>query len=208
MARVQPGSERRPLQLTVTVAGAALRTTTVCCRIDAGHCWLVQIRSVPEVTRTASDRAETTNVQAGRIPVSFRVIGTGRPAGAETIAGVAVISSSAHGPVGSASTIGGAVPVGLACAPAVTTPTGPYGRGAPVADPEPEAVLVAVGEPEPLDATTRAASPGPPDPDPPSAFPMKNTIASAVSSTMIRRPQYTGAGWRPRGRVKVLMGEP
>ena len=47
-------SERRPLQVTGTVAGTALRTTTEVVGIARGHSWLVQIRSSPEVIFTTS----------------------------------------------------------------------------------------------------------------------------------------------------------
>ncbi|MEZ5159420.1 MAG: hypothetical protein R2709_00840 [Marmoricola sp.] len=60
---------------------------------------LDQIGSLPEVILTAKVFGPALKEQAGRVPVNFRLITTGRPATASTTSGVAVIALSEQGPL-------------------------------------------------------------------------------------------------------------
>ena len=128
MARLHAGFDRRPLQVTTTWVGCWLRTTTVLVGTEAGQSWLDQIRSLPEVILTTRECGETAKLHAGRMPVSCRRSGTRRPAAARVRSAVTVISSTAHGPVGAASTSGFPVAVARGVA-APRVPSGRSGTG-------------------------------------------------------------------------------
>ena len=73
---MQSVSERWPFQPTDTVTGWSRRTTTDCFGTAPTHSWLDQIRSLPEVTLTTIERAETSNVQAGETRVPSVIVKT------------------------------------------------------------------------------------------------------------------------------------
>jgi hypothetical protein len=161
------------------LVGAALRTTTEDARIDDGQSWLDQIRSFPDVTFATIVRRDTANVQAGRMPVSSRTSLTGPPATGLGTVGVAVISSAAQGPVGSASSTGAPVAVGDEPAALGRIGIGPAGPWVAVADGLVDGVAPA----------TVAVSPPGSEPDPSRRRPIANTSANAVTRTIIRRNQ-------------------
>lgn len=113
-ARVQPRSDLRPLQLTWIDVGAALRTITVVDRIADGQSWVDHTFPVDVNTFATKVFAVTSNVHAGRIPLSWSTSGTTWPAAAVPSTGATVTSSAAQGPSGSAGAVGVADAVGVA----------------------------------------------------------------------------------------------
>ena len=198
VSRLHFSSERRADQVTVNQLAFSRRSTRSLVGTAFGHCWLVQIRSSPEVILSVSVSREACQVQAGlsRVSILKRSV-TSRPATASFTTGVTSTSASRHGPLGCgragffflffflfffflsfaswvASAVGEAA--SLEGAPAETGVTAP---------------------PPPAPSENRL-----------SVRPSPTTSASAVPSTRNRRVQYVRAASGPRGRVSALMRSP
>ena len=164
-----------------------MRTTTAFFGTAAAQSWVDQIRSLPEVTLTTSDSADTSQVQAGEtLVVSSSVKPTDRPAYAGPLTvGVATTSLPTHGPLGTASGVGVGVGVTVRAALPFTLPVRAAVR---VAAARGVWTVLLVGAEVEASAPTGCAV-GPPEPPLPSSRAIPKTSANATATTSSRRVQ-------------------